>query len=397
MNKSKYMVVLSGVLIMLCLGVAYSWGVFLVPLENDLGWGRAEISLAVSILLLVFSMFMSIGGVCERKFGPRITATIGGLLVGLGWAGASFAGNPQWLYMFYGVLGGMGTGLAYIPSVSCGIKWFPEKKGLVTGIIVFGFGFGAAFLSPVITYFIELIGWRMTMLWGGVFFGALIISSAQFLKAPFCRFDNTEGLSLNDASEIGPREMVRKASFRTMFSTYFIAMVAGMMTIGHVIAFARGQGFTALQGAFALTILSIFNGLGRIVAGHVSDLWGGRKTLVLLFGTIGCSMFLFYHAPGILFFYAISALIGLSFGGFLAVYPSLTAEHFGREHFAVNYGLVFIGYGSGCFLGPFVGGIVYDLFNSYMIAFYFAGALALLGGVFVRSSLKEPVRQQEPG
>ncbi|MBD3272654.1 MAG: MFS transporter, partial [Elusimicrobia bacterium] len=114
MAKSKYLVIGAGISIMLCLGVAYSWGVFLLPLEQDLGWGRAQISLAVSILLLVFSAFMSLGGLSERRFGPRMTASAGGMLVALGWMGASFSGTPLWLYIFYGVLGGIGTGLAYI-------------------------------------------------------------------------------------------------------------------------------------------------------------------------------------------------------------------------------------------------------------------------------------------
>ncbi|MBD3379402.1 MAG: MFS transporter [Candidatus Omnitrophica bacterium] len=390
MDKSRYMVIFAGVLIMLCLGVAYSWGVFLMPLEQDLGWGRAQISLAVSILLLVFSAFMSIGGICERKYGPRITATAGGLLVALGWIGASFSRTPQWLYMSYGVLGGMGTGLAYIPSVSCGIKWFPGKKGLITGIIVFGFGFGAAFLSPVMSYFIGLSGWRATMLWAGFIFGALIIVSARLLKTPECGFEAPRGASEAKKGEYTPVEMMRTAAFKTMFVTYFISMVAGMMTIGHVVAFAQGQGFTAIQGAFALTVLSIFNGLGRILAGHFSDLWGGKKTLAFLFFIIGCSMFLFFHVAGIFLLYAVSAVIGLCFGGFLAVYPPLTSEYFGQKNFSVNYGLVFVGYGSGCFLGPLAGGVVYDLFNSYMIAFYSSGALALVGGIVVLCLLKEP-------
>ncbi|MBD3271470.1 MAG: MFS transporter [Elusimicrobia bacterium] len=184
--------------------------------------------------------------------------------------------------------------------------------------------------------------------------------------------------------------MIHTSSFKVMFITYFLAMIAGMMTIGHVVAFAQGQGFTVLQGAFALTVLSVFNGMGRILAGHLSDLWGGKRTLEILFILIGTGMFLFFHVSGILLFYVLSALIGLCFGGFLAVYPPLTAEYFGPKHFAVNYGLVFIGYGSGCFLGPLAGGLIYDFFNSYRIAFYAAGALAHTGSLIIRVSLKKP-------
>lgn len=390
MDKSKYMVVVSGVVIMLCLGVAYSWGVFLLPIEKDLGWGRAQISLAVSILLLVFSAFMSIGGLSEKKYGPRITATIGGLLVASGWIGASFAQTPIWLYFFYGILGGIGTGLGYIPSVSCGIKWFPGKKGLITGIIIFGFGFGAAFISPVITHFINVYGWRTTMLSGGVVFGALIISFAQFLKAPLCELSASPGQEKTEERSYSPKQMVKTSSFKVLFLTYFIAMVAGMMAIGHIVAFALGRGLSAIQGAFALTILSIFNGLGRIITGYLSDIWGGKKTLALLFFMIGGGMFIFFQATHIVAFYLLAGFIGLCFGGFLAVYPPLTADYYGKQNFSINYGLVFIGYGSGCFLGPLLGGWVYDLFDSYQLAFYLSGTLALLGGVIVWFLLSNP-------
>jgi len=390
MNKTKYIVVIAGIMIMLCLGVAYSWGVFLLPIEKDLGWGRVQISLAISILLLVFSAFMSIGGICEKKYGPRITATIGGIMVALGWIGASFSQSPIWLYIFYGVLGGIGTGLGYIPSISCGIKWFPEKKGLVTGIIIFGFGFGAAFLSPVMTHFINLYGWRTTMFFCGLIFGALIISFAQFLKAPVEKATTSSAEETKEEVSYSPKEMIKTFSFKILFFTYFISMVAGMMTIGHVVAFALGNGLTAIQGAFALTILSIFNGLGRVLTGYLTDIWGGKKTLALLFLMISCGMFIFFQASGMLTFYILSAFIGLCFGGFLAVYPPLTADYYGKQNFSINYGLVFIGYGSGCFLGPLLGGWVYDLFNSYRLAFHSSGLLALLGSLIVWFLLKNP-------
>ena len=390
MSISKYLVIPAGIVIMLCLGVAYSWGVFLMPIEESLGWSRARISLAVSILLLVFSAFMSIGGFCEKKFGPRITAAFGGLLVALGWIGASYAQSPGWLYLSYGVLGGIGTGLAYIPSVSCGIKWFPGKKGLVTGVIIFGFGFGTAFLSPVLTRFIELYDWRSTMLYSGLVFGFLIISFAQLLREPARKAAAPGGETQQPERDYTPLQMLRTSSFKVLFVTYFLAMIAGMMTIGHMVAFAMGQGLTSIQGAFALTILSVFNGAGRVLAGYLSDLWGGKRALVLLFFIIGIAMFLFFHATGISTFYLLSALIGLCFGGFLAVYPPLTAEYYGRTNFAINYGLVFIGYGSGCFLGPLAGGLVYDYFESYMKAFYASGLLALLGGGIVWFLLQQP-------
>lgn len=386
---NRWSVVIAGVSILMCLGVVYSWGVFLLPIDRDMGWGRAKISFAVSVLMLVFSVFMVIGGLLEKKIGPRKTAGIGGILVGLGWVLASFSHTPLGLYLCYGVIAGIGTGLSYMPSIANGIKWFPEKKGLVTGIIVFGFGFGTAFLSPLITNLINTYGWRTTMMICGIVFGLIIILSAQFLRTPPVSDTANDGNTINDIP-FSPIEMIKTNYFRIMFLTYCISMIAGMMTIGHLIAFITDKGFNAMQGALALTILSIFNGAGRILFGYTSDIWGGKKILVLLFALIGSAMFALYHADVLPAIYALSATIGLCFGGFLAVYPVLTAEYFGQRDFAVNYGLIFIGYGIGCFFGPVIGGLVHDITKSYLVAFYSAGAIALAGGFLIYHLLQKP-------
>ena len=392
MNHSATMhrwgVVIAGVVILMCLGVAYSWGVFLIPIDQDMGWGRAKISFAVSLLLLVFSVFMAVGGFLEKKIGPRQTAGLGGALVGLGWLLASLAQTPLILYLCYGVIAGIGTGLSYMPSISSGIRWFPEKKGLVTGIIVCGFGFGTAFLSPLITRLINLYGWRGTMAVCGVVFGLMIAAAAQFLRVPPAANSAQDGTP-GDGAAFGPSEMIKTKAFPIMFLTYLISMIAGMMTIGHLVAFITDKNFSAMQAALALTILSIFNGAGRVAFGYASDLWGAKKILILLFSLIGAAMLVLFHAGILPVIYVLSAVIGLCFGGFLAVYPALTAEYFGRRDFALNYGLLFVGYGIGCFLGPLIGGWVHDTTQSYVSAFYFAGALAVAGGVGI-SFLKRP-------
>jgi MFS transporter, OFA family, oxalate/formate antiporter len=379
MKTKQYPVVLAGVVIMLCLGVAYSWGVFVKPIEAELGWSRAQISLAVSLLLLIFSAFMPVGGVLEKRIGPSKTVTVAGILMVAAWIGASAARTPLWLYVFYGLFGGIATGLSYIPSVSCGIKWFPHRKGLITGIIIFGFGFGSAILSPLMTKLIQNIGWRTAMLYSGIAFGSLIVVCAQFLKHPEMIAITPSAAAEFEKKSLTYREMLRTSDFWTLFITYFIAMIAGMMTIGHVVAFASDRGFTVMQGALALTVLSIFNGLGRILSGHVSDRFGGKNILISLFLIISLGMFLFASVQNLFMFFGLAALIGLCFGGFLAVYPPLTADYFGPENFSLNYGLVFIGYGSGCFLGPVIGGYVYDIMRSYHVAFYISGCLAIAG------------------
>jgi MFS transporter, OFA family, oxalate/formate antiporter len=392
MNKPESVnarsVVIAGVVILLCLGTAYSWGIFLFPIHHDMGWGRAAIASAVSVLLLIFSIFMSIGGYCERKIGPAYTAALGGFLVAAGWILASFARTPLQLYLSYGLLAGIGTGLCYISAISSGVKCFPQKKGFVTGVITSGFGFGTALLAPFITILIETQGWRSAMLTCGVVFGIALMIAARFLYSPPAQVCKDTVLD----AEVGfsSRKMIRTVSFRVMFLTYFLAMVAGLITVGHLVSFMLDRGFNAMQGAYALTILSICNGLGRIFFGYLSDVRGGRRTLMLLFFmSIFMTLGLCYaHTLASIYFFA--GGVGFLLGGFLATYPVLTADHFGRRNFAVNYGLVFIGYGLGCFLGPLLGGVVYDNTQDYSLAFYVAAAFAGAGLFLVRFFLKHP-------
>ncbi len=387
---NRWLVVIAGMLIIMCLGVAYAWGVFLMPIATDFGWTRSATSISISVLLLTFSIFMAIGGALEKKYTPRTIATLGGCFVGLGWILAYFTHSLWWLYITYGLLSGIGTGLAYLPALSTGVKWFPEKKGMISGLVIFGFGFGAAFLAPLATHFITLYGWRTTMLIYGISFGVIIIIAARFLHAP--PSSNKEGTSSTDLTQqdFPPKIMLKTPVFKLIITTYFAAMVAGMVTIGHIAAFIEDMGYTQMQAALALTIIAITNGFGRLIFGALSDKVGRQKTLVLLFLLIGIMMFALSLLNALFMCYIIIAIIGLCFGGFLAVYPALTADFFGAKYFGANYGLIFIGYGVGCFIGPWLGGMLYDLTQNYSSAFIISGLLALCGGLFVLMRLNKP-------
>ncbi|MCK5594550.1 OFA family MFS transporter [bacterium] len=400
-NTHRWLVVISGVLIIMCLGVAYAWGVFLMPIAKEFGWGRGETSLAVSILLLVFSVFMVVGGILEKRYGARLTASVGGIFVCLGWVLAYFTQSLWWLYISYGVLAGIGTGLGYLPAISTGVKWFPDKRGLVTGIVIFGFGFGAAFLAPLAARFIELYGWRITMLIYGVGFGMIIVGAAQFLKAP-PRDWQPPGLAAQKrdgrkviSNDFSPGQMLKTTTFKLIFVSYFTAMVAGMMAIGHISAFANDAGYTSIQAAFTITVLAIANGLGRIIFGALSDKIGRKNIIVVLFLIMTLGMILLPYMTMLFALYAAAGIVGLCFGGFLAVYPAATGDFFGTKDFGINYGLVFIAYGAGCFAGPWLGGMVYDATGSYVSAFIAAGILALCGGGITALFLKPPNLPEE--
>ncbi len=393
-GEKRWLIAVAGFSVIVCLGVAYSWGIFLLPISEEFGWKRGSVSLAVSLLLLVFSVFMVVGGILEKRYGPKITSLLGGLLVCTGWVSASFTQSLLWLYLSYGVISGIGTGLSYLPSISSGIKWFPDKKGLITGIIIFGFGFGSAFLAPLGTKLIEVYGWRSTMLIYGIGLGTIIILASSLFKNPPADWSPPPAKNsrkIENVPDFTPTEMLKRRSFWIIFSTYFLSMVAGMMVVGHIIPFMEDGGYSSMQSALGITTLSLFNGAGRIGCGALSDRIGARRSILLLFAVIAAATLLLSRMPAPLLLYGTAGVIGFCFGGFLAVYPAATCDYFGIEHFGINYGLVFIGYGAGCFAGPWMGGIIYDITGRYLFAFKTASLAALAGGVISFFHLKKPL------
>jgi MFS transporter, OFA family, oxalate/formate antiporter len=380
-SERVWLVIFAGLLVMMCLGAVYSWGVFLFPIQEDTGWGRSHVSIAVSVLLLVFSFSMSIAGWCERRLGPANTVAIGAVTLGLGWVLASFSRSPLHLYMSYGFLGGVGTGLCYMPSLSCGMKWFPQKKGFVSGIIIFGFALGAAVMAPLLTYIVQRQGWRWTMLVYGLFLTCAIVGLSRLLRTPISEENVSSKRSDGKKTSWFFVPFVRTSTLAILFLTYFLSMASGMMIMGHLTAFLMDQRFSAMQGAWALTYFSLGNGLGRIVAGVICDCWGGRAALIALFGLMSISCLALYYVKPLLVIYGFSVMLGLSFGGFLVAHPSLCVDYFGQRNFSIVYGLLFIGYGLGCFLGPVLGGFIYDVTGNYQFAFYLSSVLAGVGGV----------------
>ncbi|WP_456441780.1 MFS transporter, partial [Caldithrix abyssi] len=190
-------------------------------------------------------------------------------------------------------------------------------------------------------------------------------------------------------------EMVTTGAFKVICLPYVFAMVAGMMAIGHIAAFVEDCGYSTIQAAFGITILSIFNGIGRVAAGSISDRIGRKSVLIILFFIIGLAVFLFNMELTLYLIYLNAAIIGFCFGGFLAVYPPLTADYFGAKNFGVNYGLVFVGYGAGCFVGPWLGGYIYDISGLYRWAFSLAGGLAIMGGIIIYFLLKSQELKKE--
>jgi len=290
-EKAGWIVVSGGILINLMLGVTYAWSVFAGPLADQYKWTQTEVQLAFSVMLAFFALSMIPAGMLQDRKGPRIVALAGGALLGLGFiATGLFANSPLVLYVTYGILAGTGVGLAYCTPIASGVKWFEKKRGLVSGIIVFGFGFGSLLLAPLAKEFIVSYGIQNTFLMLGVIFAFVVGAGALLLKNPPGQKSTA---SSNEKKEAGGREILSTRQFWMLWLMFAFSAAAGLMVIGNLATFAK-LSFTTVHGmekeaafslaALAVGVLGVFNGAGRILAGWLSDRMGGRRQCLLSSG-----------------------------------------------------------------------------------------------------------------
>ncbi len=365
--------------------MVYAWSVFLKPLMAEFGWATAETSLAFTILLLTFAFVMIPAGRLNDKIGPRKVASLGGVLLGLGFILASFTTSLPWLYLSYGIVSGAGIALAYVTPIATCVKWFPDKKGLITGIIIAGFGLSSAFLAPLATYLMATVGWRMAFEVLGVIFLVVAVVGAQGLKVPpqgYCPAGwqpptTVQGAPVQDYTW---RQMLKTKKFWMIWLMFTFGTTAGLGVIGHVAKFAQEAGMDAILASLAVSVLAIFNGLGRVAWGGISDKIGRVKAMTIMFVIEAAVMFILIGTTGVLLFAAV-AVVGFCFGGNLSIFPSTTAEFFGTKYYGMNYGIVFTAYGIGGVLGPYLAGAIFDSLGSYLWAFQIAGVLCAIAVV----------------
>jgi len=406
---NRYILIIPAVIIQLCLGSIYAWSKFQTALVSDTGvyaWDKLLTQLPFTVGLASFAGFMIFAGRWQDQVGPKRVATIGGFLLGIGWFLAGFVdilgGNELlgflWIALTYGLIGGAGIGFAYVCPIAALVKWFPDLKGLITGIAVAGFGLGAFFLLFIEEFLIEDIGNGQISLafWIlGILFLVLVVGSSQILQNPPEGWKPlgytpkpSQVTSMGDKRDFEPTEMVQTPQFWLLWVMFILAAAAGLMTIGNVTTFTKDQlilGGISTEDASILAVttgsfLSIFNSAGRIVWGAASDRLGRIITMIIMFGTLGVAMFFFGIQREFLLLLVGACVIGFCFGGNFALFPSATDDYFGTKNLGRNYGLVFTAYGVAGALGPFIAGVlVYDVaFPILGILAFLAAALAIV-------------------
>ena len=386
---NRWLVVAGALIIQLCLGAIYSWSVFVNPLKKDYAFTTTQTQIIFSVALAVFALVMIFAGKWQDKAGPRRVALLGALLLGLGYVLARFSGNSfLGLVASIGILGGAGIGLCYVCPIAALIKWFPDKRGLITGIAVAGFGAGAWIFAQLASSLIDTLGLKATFFILGIIFFAAVSFGALFLSNPPTGW-KPKGFKEAKAAkktakkkEYGWREILKTKQFWLLWLMFAFGATAGLMVIGNLKPFGVYSGLTPAIAGSAVGILALFNGAGRIIWGWLSDKLTRTKAMFLMFSLQGIMMLvLMKMGSTALLLGAAAAIVGFNFGGNFALFPSATADFFGTKHIGVNYGLVFTSYGVAGIVGPILGGRVFDLTGSYLYAFIPAGVACLIAAI----------------
>ncbi|RNC29349.1 MAG: putative MFS-type transporter YhjX [Candidatus Dichloromethanomonas elyunquensis] len=394
-NIKGWAVTLAGTGINLALGVLYTWSVFASALAEQFHWSKTQASFPYVVACATFALMMVPAGRLLDRFGPRWIASLGGIMAGGGLILSSFTNSYYMLMLSFGVITGMGIGMGYSAATPAAVKWFPpEKKGLISGIVVAGFGLASLYIAPMTNAIITQFGIESAFRVEGILFLVAIAAFAQILGIPLTA--KADGHPAGQAAQIKAavnytwKEMLKKQDFYLLWLMYAAGASAGLMIIGQLSSISKIQ--VGISWGYAMVaLLAIFNASGRVLAGWLSDKIGRTPTLRIFFILQALNMFAFqYYSSAQLLAFG-TAIAGLGYGSLLSLFPSATYDSFGTKYAGVNYGLVFTAWGIGGVFGPLMGGAVVDATHTYSLA-YNISSLLCLAAVVLTLFLKKRVK-----
>jgi MFS transporter, OFA family, oxalate/formate antiporter len=361
---NRWGIALAAVVMQICLGAVYGWSVFKIPLIRNMGWKETDVQLNFTLAIVFLGVGTVIGGLWQDRVGPRKVASVAGVLYGLGYLVAAYAVSHQSLtimYLGYGVLSGIGMGMGYITPVATLVKWFPDRRGLMTGVAVCGYGAGALVMSPIAASLIPTKGIPATFTGFGIVYLILVVAAAQFYANPPQGWRpvgwEPRGTVAKAAStyDFTVKEAVSTWQFWLLWAMLFLNVSAGIMIISQASPMAQSKefvGMTAKAAASMVGLISIFNALGRVFWAWVSDMLGRSRVYFLLYLIQAIVFFTLPKIHDATTFSVMFAIIGLCYGGGFGTMPSFTADFFGAKYMGGIYGWILLAWGAGAIPSP---------------------------------------------
>src|SRR6266403_990550 len=387
-TNNRWLIAIAGVFLQIALGAVYAWSVFRVPLAKQFGWSISEVTLTFTISIFVLGVAAFFGGLWLNRKGPRVVALTGGALYGLGIFLASFSHRLSWLYLTYGVIGGIGLGLSYIVPVAVLVKWFPDRRGLITGIAVGEFGAGALITAPVATRLIQAVGVLETFAYLGVAFLILTVLPAFFMQNPPDGWKppgwspTAAQVSHRSAKDYSLGEALRTGQWWALWLLLFLNTSAGISIISQESPlFQELAGVSAVVAAGMVGIVSIGNAFGRVFWAWASDFITRRGAFLVMFLLQALLFWILPSSHSVPLLTGVSLVVLMCYGGGFGTMPAFTADYFGSKNVGPIYGLMLTAWGFASVFGPLLIAYMRETGGSYR------GALHVIAGVMAISTL----------
>lgn len=402
--KTRWLYLAVGAVITLFLGLIYAWSLFVTPIEADLGFTRAETALTFSISISCFSIGNLIGGVLLKKVAPRVTMILAAIFIAAGFIVCTMITSPIGIFLSYGVVLSVGVGFCYITVLNLVNKWFPDKVGTASGTLLMGFGLGGFVLGGIARSLFEVFGWRATFIALAVAFALIIIIGAFILKYPSGEdalpeaVKKKRGKRAEIGLELSPFEMIRRPVFWIFFIWLILMTASGLAIIGNAATFAENLGATVSVSVLATGVVSICNGLGRLLFGTLFDLIGRKLCMLInsLLFVAGTAILLTTAYSGTLAFLFVGfACVGLAYGGVPTTNSALTMSFFGSKSYAVNFSIMALSIIPAALLGPYLSGLLLTYGGGYAVVFLVMLVISALA-LFLGMAIRKPEEKQKP-
>lgn len=386
--KNRWLIAASAVGIHISIGSVYAWSNFTDPLINEFGWSAKQVQFTFSLAILFLGLSAAFMGHFVEKYGPKKSGLLAATFFGVGILGSGLAvamGSLPLLYLFYGAFGGIGLGVGYIAPVSTLVKWFPDRRGLATGLAIMGFGFAAAIASPVMDSLIKSVGTANTFYILGASYFIIMIASSLYLEKPpegwmpeGFEEKQKKSKTKGDLSQLTANEAIKTARFYFLWLMLFINVTCGIAILSAAKPLAQESiGLSTAEAAALVGVLGIFNGLGRIGWASVSD-YIGRPNTYTTFFVLQIGLFaLLPHTSTAILFQIMLAIVYTCYGGGFASIPAFIGDLFGTKQLGAIHGYILTAWAAAGLVGPMFAAWMKDTTGSY------AASLTFFAGMFV--------------